>query len=349
MAFKLQAPTFTQRQLVRLKFLALGLFLSLGLGSCATGGQAVAEPDPLPSWQPGPARSAIIEFVEAVADPTSPDFVPPAERIAVFDNDGTLWSEQPVYFQVLFAVDRIRELAPQNPQWREQEPFSSLLNGNMGELLAQGEGALVPLVMASHADMSATQFRATARRWLDEARHPRFDRPYDSLTYQPMLEVLDYLRAKGFETWIVSGGGIEFLRTFAEDAYGIPPQQVVGSSLSTRFEMTPTGPVIFREPQLDFIDDGPGKPVAINHHIGRRPIAAFGNSDGDLQMLQWTDAAPHRSLQVLIRHTDAAREYAYDRDSHIGRLDRALDEASDQGWTVVDMARDWSVVFPDNP
>lgn len=301
--------------------------------------------DPLPSWNEGPAKQAIRGFVERVAT-AGPDFVPPAERIAVFDNDGALWSEQPIYFQLAFAIDRVKALAPKHPEWKTMAPFQAVLEGDREALAAGGEHAIVELVMASHAGMTTDEFAAIVRDWLATARHPRFQRPYTELVFQPMLELLAYLRANGFQTWIVSGGGIEFLRVFAEEAYGIPPEQVVGSSIVTEFQLRDGRPVLARLPKVGFVDDGPGKPVAIHQFIGRRPIAAFGNSDGDLQMLQWTTLADGPRFGLLVRHTDAEREWAYDRKSTVGRLDAALDEAGRRGWTVVDMKRDWRVVYP---
>lgn len=301
--------------------------------------------EPLPSWNESESRSQIVSFVEAVTDPEGPDFVPAEERIAVFDNDGTLWSEQPYYFQLVFAIDRVRALADANPEWKETQPFKAAIEGDIEALVASGQQGLLELLMASHAGMTTEEFAVIVQDWMATARHPRFDRRYNELVYQPMLELLGYLRANGFQTWIVSGGGIEFLRPWAFEVYGVPPEQVVGSSIKTRFEMRDGEPVLVRLPEVDFIDDKEGKPVAINQHIGRRPIAAFGNSDGDLQMLQWTTAGDGRRLGVIIRHTDAEREWAYDRDSHIGRLDKALDEAAVRGWVVVDMKQNWGRVY----
>jgi phosphoserine phosphatase len=302
--------------------------------------------DPLPSWNDTPSKQAIVAFVNRVTQQGTPGYVPPAERIATFDNDGTLWAEQPAYFQLFFAVDRVRALAPQHPEWQTQEPFASVLEGDMKAALAGGEKAILELVMASHAGNTTREFSAIVADWLASARHPKTGRLYTKMVYQPMLELLDYLRANGFKTFIVSGGGIEFLRVFAEEIYGVPPEQVVGSSVKTKFEIRDGKPVLVRLPEIDFIDDKAGKPVGINRHIGRRPIAAFGNSDGDLQMLQWTTAGDGPRFALYVHHTDAAREWAYDRESHIGKLDKGLDEARAKGWTVVDMKRDWKVVFP---
>ena len=315
--------------------------ISLSLAGLAS----TASADSLTSWNDGPAKQSIIDFVEAVTTEGSPDFVPEAERIATFDNDGCLWSEQPAYFQLFFAIDRVRELAHNHPEWKTTQPFQAVLEGDMEALVAAGEKGILELVMATHAGMTTDEFEQIVRNWLDTARHPRFNRPFDELTYQPMIELLEYLRANGFKTFIVSGGGISMIRVFAEEAYGIPPEQVIGSSVRSKFEMRDGIPVVIRLPEIDFIDDKEGKPVGIARHIGRRPIAAFGNSDGDLQMLQWTKAGDGRRFAMLVHHTDAEREWAYDRDSHIGQLDKALDVAREEGWTVVDMARDWNTVY----
>ncbi|RMF99059.1 MAG: haloacid dehalogenase-like hydrolase, partial [Planctomycetota bacterium] len=300
---------------------------------------------PLPSWNDSPSKHAIIAFVEKVTHEGTSGFIPPAERIAVFDNDGTLWAEQPIYFQLAFAVDRVKALAPEHPEWKTQEPFASVLKGDMKGALSGGEKALLELVMSTHAGMTTDEFQETVAAWLATARHPTTGRLYTEMVYQPMLELLAYLRSNGFKTYIVSGGGIEFMRVFSEDVYGIPPEQVIGSSIQTRFEVRNGRPVLVRLPELNFIDDKEGKPVGIQQYIGRRPVFAAGNSDGDLQMLQWTAAGDGPRFCLLVHHTDAEREWAYDRDSHIGRLDRALDEAIRRGWTIVDMKRDWNAVF----
>ena len=304
-------------------------------------------PDPLPAWKAGATKDSIVNFVTAVTDKNGPDYVQPSERIATFDNDGTLWSEKPVYFQLLFAIDRIKALAPQHPEWKTQQPFKAVLEDDREALVDAGEKGLLQLVMASHAGMTTTEFSQIVTDWLATAQHPRFKRPYTELVFQPMLELLDYLRANGFKTFIVSGGGIEFMRPWVESVYGIPPEQVVGSSIKTQFEMRDGVPVLVRLPEVNFIDDKAGKPVGINEYIGRRPIAAFGNSDGDLQMLQWTAAGDGPRFMLIVHHTDAEREWAYDRDSHVGRLDKARVEADKNGWTVVDMKRDWKQVYPD--
>jgi len=305
--------------------------------------QAVA--DPLSSWNDGTAKQAIVDFVAKVSEPGSSDFVPSAERIAVFDNDGTLWAEQPLYVQLLFAFDRIKALAPDNPGWKNTQPFKAVLEDDLETVLSGGEHALLELIMATHAGMTISEFSAIASAWLSTAKHPVSGHLYTDMVYQPMLDLLAYLRANGFKTYITSGGGIELIRVFAEDVYGIPPEQVIGSSLKVQYEYRDGDPALVRLPEISFVDDKEGKPVAINHHIGRRPIAAFGNSDGDLQMLQWTCAADGARLCVYVHHTDEKREWAYDRESHIGRLDKGLDQAESDGWTVVDMKHDWNVIF----
>jgi hypothetical protein len=303
----------------------------------------------MPSWNDGAAAAAITTFVAEVVAQGGPRFVPGEARIAVFDNDGTLWTEQPMYVQLAFALDRVRALAPQHPEWRSEEPFKSVLAGNLKGLAAGGEKAAAQLVMATHAGMSTAQFERIVRDWIASARQPRFKRLYTQCVYQPMLELLAYLRANGFTTYIVSGGGVEFMRPWTFPTYGVPPEQVIGSTIETRFEMAGGQPVLMRLAALDFVDDGPGKPVAINRVIGLRPILAFGNSDGDLQMLQWTAAGPGPHFMGLIHHDDAMREYAYDRDSQFGRLDKALRVAKAKGWTVVSMKKDWNTIFPPLP
>ncbi|MEE4278526.1 MAG: HAD family hydrolase [Halieaceae bacterium] len=303
----------------------------------------------LPSWNPGAVRDALIAFVEGASAPGSDDFIPEAERIAVFDNDGTLWAEQPAYFQLLFAMDRIRALAPEHPEWRENAPFRAVIENDMKALAATGEHELLEVVMAAQSGMSSTQFAGIVQAWIDSARHPTTGRRYTEMVYQPMQELLTYLRAHGFRTYIVSGGGVDFMRPWTESVYGIPPEQVVGSSSELRFEITEDGPRLLREPALHHVNDKAGKPVGIQRFIGRRPVFAAGNSDGDLEMLQWTTAGEGRAFGLLVHHTDGEREWAYDRASAIGRLDRALDEAGPRGWTVVDMARDWRRVYPAIP
>ncbi|MCU0898757.1 MAG: haloacid dehalogenase-like hydrolase [Burkholderiales bacterium] len=309
-------------------------------------GVAYAQTDRLPSWNEGAAKARIVGFVQAVTDKGGKDYVAPADRIAVFDNDGTLWSEQPAYFQLLFAIDRVKALAPKHPEWKTKQPFKAVLDGDMKALAASGEKGIAQLVMATHAGMSTDEFARVVKEWLATARHPKLDRPYTDLVFQPMLELLDYLRANGFKTYIVSGGGIEFLRVFAEERYGIPPEQVIGSSIKTKYEVRDGKPAIVRLAEIDFVDDKSGKPIGIHKFIGKRPIAAFGNSDGDFQMLEWTTAAPGARLGVIVRHDDAEREFAYDRNSHVGRLARGLDEGPARGWTLVSMKSDWKGVYP---
>ncbi len=302
--------------------------------------------DPLPSWNNGTSRQSIIDFVENVTKPGSPDFVPVAERIATFDNDGTLWAEQPLYFQLFFALDRVKALASRHPEWKTKEPFASLLKGDVKGALKGGEPAIAQIVMATHAGMTTAEFEQIVKDWVATAKHPVTKKPYTDMVYQPMLELLDYLRANGFKTYIVSGGGIEFMRPWTEKVYGIPPEQVVGSSIKTKFQLVNGKPVLMRLPEINFIDDKAGKPVGIQQQIGRRPIAAFGNSDGDLQMLQWTSAGTGVRFGLIVHHTDAVREWAYDRKSPVGKLDKALDAATAKGWTVVDMKNDWKVIYP---
>ncbi len=302
--------------------------------------------DPLPSWNEGAARKALVAFVDQVTKPESPDFVAGPERIAVFDNDGTLWSEQPAYFQAFFVFDRIKAMASQHPEWATQEPFASVLKGDLKAAMAKGEHGLVEMVMATHAGMTSEAFEALVTDWIATARHPTTRRLFTEMVYQPMLEVLAYLRANGFKTYIVSGGGIEFMRPWAHRVYGIPPEQVIGSSIKTKFELRDGKPVLLRLPEIQFINDKAGKPVGIENHIGRRPLAAFGNSDGDLQMLQWTAAGKGARFCLFVHHTDPDREWAYDRTSSVGRLDLGLDEAVARGWTVVDMKKDWRQIHP---
>jgi phosphoserine phosphatase len=329
-----------------MKATRLQILLAVALiGAAAFTTTIVRAADPLPSWNNGTAKKAIVEFVKVTTTKGGLKFVPPAERIAVFDNDGTLWAEQPMYFQLAFALDRVKALAPQHPEWKDKEPFASLLKGDLKTVLAGGEKTLLEIVMATHAGMTAEEFEKIVRDWMVTARHPKTGRPYNEMIYLPMVELLRYLRANGFKTYIVSGGGIEFMRPWVEQAYGIPPEQVVGSTIKTKFEMRDGKPVILRLPEIDFIDDKEGKPVAINKFIGRRPILAFGNSDGDLQMLQWTAAGSGARFMGIVHHTDAGREWAYDRKSSVGRLDKALDEAQAKGWTVVDMMREWKIIF----
>jgi phosphoglycolate phosphatase-like HAD superfamily hydrolase len=300
---------------------------------------------PLPSWNEGAAKARILAFVQAVTDQAGSDFVAPADRVAVFDNDGTLWSEQPLYFQFLFMLEQVKAAAPKHPEWKDDPAFKALMARDHAALAKMGHKPLIQLLAQANSGMSVEAYDKTIRGWLETARHPRFKRPYTDLVYAPMQELLGYLRENGFKTYIVSGGSIEFMRPWAEKAYGIPPEQVVGSISQVKFEMKEGKPVLMRMPKIDFVDDGPGKPVGIYRVIGRRPLAAFGNSDGDLQMLQFTAAGSGARLMLIVHHTDAEREWAYDRKSRIGRLDKALDEANARGWTVVDMKRDWKRIY----
>lgn len=329
--------TMNRRQLIAALLIA---------GACAgTNLTANAQPDPLPSWNDGAVKKSITDFVARVTKP-GPDFVPAERRIATFDNDGTLWAEQPVYFQIAFAVDRVKALAPKNPQWKTKEPFKAVLAGDRAALAALGEKGMLQILAATHTGMTVEEFHQAVLEWLASARHPRFNRPYTDLVYQPMLELLAYMRANGFKTFVVSGGGIEFMRPWMEKVYGIPPEQIVGSSGVTQFKLRPDGkPMLAKLAKVEFVDDGPGKAVGINRFIGRRPVFAFGNSDGDQQMLEWTAAGEGARFMGIVHHTDAEREWAYDRKSPVGRLDKALDEGLARGWTIVDMKRDWKKVF----
>jgi phosphoserine phosphatase len=302
--------------------------------------------DNLPSWNDTATKSSIVEFVQKVTTVGSPDYIAPTERVAVFDNDGTLWSEKPVYFQANFIFDRVKELAPEHPEWETTEPFASILKGDLKSALAGGERALVELAMATHAGMTTDEFDQIVTQWITTARHPVTGKLYTEMVFQPMLELLEYLRANGFKTFIVSGGGIEFMRPWAERVYGIPPEQVVGSAIKTKYEVRDGVPVIARLPEINFIDDKEGKPVGIHRHIGRRPVMAFGNSDGDFQMLEWTTSGAGARFGAFVHHTDAERESAYDRDSHIGSLSRGLDEAESRGWVLIDMKNDWATIYP---
>jgi len=324
-----------------------GIPAALCLGLLLFAASAVwAQSDPLPSWNDGTAKQSIVTFIRTVTERASPQFVPPEQRIATFDNDGTLWAEQPIYFQFAFALARVKALAPKHPEWKTKQPFKAVLDGDMKALAASGEKGMFQLLIATHTGMTTEEFTKTVVDWIGTAQHPRFKRPYTDLVYQPMVELLAHLRANGFKTYIVSGGTVEFMRPWTERIYGIPPEQVVGTSFVTTFKLETDGkPVLLRQPKIDYIDDGPGKPVSIQKFIGRRPVLAFGNSDGDQQMLQWTAAGDGARFMGLVHHTDAVREWAYDRQSHVGRLDKALDEAKRRGWTVVDMKADWKKIF----
>lgn len=327
------------RQLIA-KILLVAMFIAaINARACFAG-------DPLPSWNDGPSKKAIMDFVVRVTTEGGADYVKPDERIAVFDNDGTLWTEQPMYFQLFFAMDRVKAMSPQHPEWKETEPFKSILAGDPKAALAGGEKSILELVAATHAGMTIEEFRTAVQEWAATARHPKTGKLFTEMVYQPMLELLAYLRDNGFKTFIVSGGGVEFMRPWTEKVYGIPPEQVVGSRGKLKYELIDGKPVIFKLPEIDLIDDGPGKPVGIQQVIGRQPIAAFGNSDGDLQMLQWTGSGEGARFCLFVHHTDAVREWAYDRDSHIGKLDKGLDMARERGWTVTDMKTEWKVIYP---
>ncbi len=321
--------------------LAAGTVLALWAGKAAAG-------DPLPSWSEGPPKKAIVDFVARVTTNGGPDFVPVAERIAAFDNDGTLWSEQPTYVQVAFALDRIQVLSAEHPEWKAKQPFKAALEHDWKTIMAASPRDRLELIAATHAGMTTEEFERTVTDWLAKARHPRFKRPYTDLVFLPMLELLAYLRASGFKTYVVSGGGVEFMRPWTERVYGIPPEQVVGSAIKVKYEVRDGRPVLLRLPEIEFIDDKAGKPAGIHRAIGRRPIVAFGNSDGDYEMLRYTTSGPGPRLGLIVHHTDADREWAYDRQSPIGRLDKALDEAPRFGWIVVDMKTDWKVIYPSN-
>jgi phosphoglycolate phosphatase-like HAD superfamily hydrolase len=321
--------------------IAIGWLVVLCLSSLSVAQQS------LPSWNDGKTRQAIEAFVERVTTPGSADFVPPAERIAVFDNDGTLWSEQPMYVQLAFALDRVKALAPEHPEWKAQAPFNAVLSGDLKALGAAGERGLMELILATHAGMTSDEFEKVVKDWIATAKHPVYQRPYTECVYQPMRELLEYLRAHEFKTYIVSGGGIEFMRPWSEAVNGIPPEQVIGTSIKLKYVLQDGRPVLVRLPEIDFIDDKAGKPVGIHRQIGRRPIFAAGNSDGDFEMLEYTTAGEGARFGLLLHHTDGQRETAYDRQSPFGRLDKALDAAPQRGWTVIDMRQDWKLVFPD--
>jgi hypothetical protein len=329
------------RQNTVVRLFTLTATVAFCVSNCSLG-----QADPLPSWNDTAPKKAILAFVAKVTADGTPDFVPAEQRIATFDNDGTLWVEQPMYVQLAFIMDRVKQLALEHPEWQTSQPFKGVLDGDMKAVAASGEKGLMQLMVATHSGMSVAAFQKTVTEWLATAQQPKFKRKYTQCIYQPMLELLAYLRENGFKTYIVSGGGVEFMRPWTQRIYGIPPEQVVGSSVKTKFQVVDGKPDLMRLPELNFLDDKEGKPVAINQFIGRRPIAAFGNSDGDQQMLEWTAAGEGPHLLLLVHHTDAAREYAYDRQSSFGKLDKALDEANEKGWTVVDMKNDWKVIFP---
>lgn len=329
----------------------IGLFILLGaVISCSSKTESDNKlskiSDPLPSWNEGDSKSAILDYVSIVTDENSKDFIPVADRIATFDNDGNLWSEQPAYFQLFFAIERVKALAPEHPEWKTTQPFQSVLENDMEELIKQGEHGLIQLVMATHAGNTTEEFDGYVKDWISTAKHPTKKVAYDKLVYQPMLELLQYLRANDFKTYIVSGGGVDFMRAFVTEIYGIPSEQILGSRIKTEFDYNNGSPVIIRVAELDFIDDKEGKPLNIQKIIGKKPVFASGNSDGDLQMLQWTASNTNKSFMLYLHHTDSIREWAYDRGSHIGKLDKGLDEANAKSWTVIDMATDWKVVYP---
>jgi len=341
------------KQLIKLNTLAF-ILLAFLMYSCDTEKTNVksedsvskSTQDPLPSWNEGQTKTAIISFVKAVSDESSSDFIEVKNRIATFDNDGNLWSEQPAYFQLFFAIDRVKAMAADHPEWATEQPFKAVLDNDMQELAKQGEHGLLKLVMATHAGNTTEEFKADVQGWIKTAMHPTKNVTYDQLVYQPMLELLDYLRANDFKTYVVSGGGVDFMRAFVTEIYGIPEEQIIGSRIKTAFVYNDGNPVIKRLPELDFIDDKDGKPLNIQKIIGKKPVFSSGNSDGDLQMMQWTASNKHKSFMLYLHHTDQEREWAYDRDSHIGKLDKGLDQAIKDGWTVIDMKNDWKVIYP---
>ena len=331
----------------RIEKIAVVLLVLIGLNSSPAIGAEQAKSDSLPSWNEGASKKSIVDFVARVTREGGPDYVKPEERIATFDHDGTLWAEQPMYFQIAFAMDRVKALAPKHPDWKNKQPFKAVFDNDTKALALLGETGFLKIIAATHTGMTTDEFNKIVADWIATTRHPRFNRLYTELVYQPMLELLNFVRANGFKTFIVSGGGVEFMRVFTERAYGIPPEQIVGSSGVVRFQLRPDGkPVLLKESKIEFVDDGPGKPAGINRFIGQRPIFAFGNSDGDQQMLEWTAAGGGARFMGLVHHTDAEREWAYDRKSYVGRLDKALDEANSRGWTVVSMKTDWKKIFP---
>jgi len=340
----------------KIKILGLGIFISLFFSCISTTdrdpetinqlSESVEKSDPLPSWNEGATKTAIINYIEDVTDSGSENFIAIADRIATFDNDGNLWSEQPLYFQFFFAIDRVKAMAGDHPEWRKEQPYKAALENNLTELLEQGEHGIIKIVMATHAGNTTDEFEEIVKEWLSSAKHPTLNRPYTDLVYQPMLELIKYLQENDFKTFIVSGGGIEFMRPWVEKVYGIPRDQVIGSTIKTEYDYNDGDPVIRRLAELDFIDDKEGKPEGIHKFIGRKPVFASGNSDGDLQMLRWSASNKLKSFMLYVHHTDSIREWAYDRDSHIGKLDKGLDEANAKGWTVIDMEKDWKVIYP---
>jgi phosphoglycolate phosphatase-like HAD superfamily hydrolase len=332
--------------MLRARSFNVGRLLTAAVALAAMAVAVCAAPDPLPSWSNGDNKRAIVDFVTAVTTKGSPDYVPPNDRIATFDNDGTLWSEQPMYVQLAFALDRVNALAPQHPEWKDKEPFRSVLAGDLQSVAASGKKGIAEIVGATHAGMTAAEFEKIVSGWIATARNPKTGKLDREMIYQPMLELIQYLKANEFHVFIVSGGGIEFMRPWTEKTYGIPAEDVIGSAIKTQYRSSATDPSIIRLPEIDFVDDGPGKPVGIQKFIGKRPIAAFGNSDGDFEMLEWTTAGPGRRIGMIVHHDDAKREFAYDRKSDFGRLDRALDAAPQRGWHVLSMKDDWRTIFP---
>ncbi|MGB0806517.1 MAG: HAD family hydrolase [Salibacteraceae bacterium] len=334
---------------------ALTVFLMVSIGSCSSPEVAkenqesstiVVPKDPLPSWNEGETKNAIFNYVSEVTNPENPNYIEVKDRIATFDNDGNLWAEQPAYFQLFFAIDRIKAMAADHPEWKTEQPYQAVLEGNMKALMAQGEKGLVQVLMTSHTGNTQEEFKIQVQNWVATAKHPTLNVGYDELVYQPMLELLDYLRVNNFKTYIVSGGGVDFMRAFVTEIYGIPEEQILGSRIKTEFDFNNGNPQIKRLPGLDFNNDKEGKPLNIQKIIGKKPVFSSGNSDGDLQMMQYTASNTHKSFMLYLHHTDEVREWAYDRDSHIGKLDKGLDEAEENGWTVIDMKTDWNVIYP---
>ena len=330
-------------------FIALSVFFNVFIGCSPNAdfnNKIPKQSDPLASWNEGKTKSAIIDYVSDITNAESENYIPISDRIATFDNDGTLWSEQPAYFQLFFAIDRVKALASEHPEWKTTQPFKAVLENDMTALVEQGELGLLKLVMATHAGNTVKEFEGDVHDWIRTAKHPTKNVGYDKLVYQPMLELLQYLRANDFKTYIVSGGGVDFMRAIVTDVYGIPAEQIIGSRIKTEFDYNNGAPEIVRVAEVDFIDDKDGKPLNIQKIIGKKPVFASGNSDGDLQMMQWTASNKYKSFMLYVHHTDSIREWVYDRESHIGRLDKGLDEAHEKGWTVIDMKKDWKVIFP---
>jgi len=327
--------------------LIIFLFLGLSVLMEAQNVKLITSSDLLLSWNDGASKKAIIDFVPKTTKEGTPDFIPIADRIATFDNDGTLWSEQPMYFQLAFAIDQVKAMAPEHPEWKTTQPFKALLEGDMKTALAGGAEGLLPVLAATHTGMTTEAFEQIVKDWMATATHPITKNHYNEMIYQPMLELLQYLRANGYKTFIVSGRGIDFMRPWVEQAYGIPPYQVVGSSGKMKYEMVDGKPVIMKLPELIFNNDEDGKPIGIHQYIGKRPVFAAGNSDGDYQMIEWTTTATdYPRFGMFVHHTDAEREYAYDRNSHIGKLEKGLDDAAKNNWTIVDMKNDWAKIYP---